>query len=281
MLSYRHAYHAGNFADVFKHIVLTLLLNALRQKEKPFLYLDTHSGAGRYDLNAEFAQKNSEYLAGISRLYQETDWPAAASTYLQLVHQCNANLDTIQYYPGSPWLALHLMRPQDRLYLCELHPRDVEILSKDFGQQRRVTVEKINGYQRLISLLPPLERRGLAFIDPAFERKHEIDELIEALTQAWRRWPTGMYGIWYPLHEHFPLQSFRQRLIDTGQRKLLVAEFLQRPAGGLPGMYGSGLVIVNPPWTLTQQLDTIKPWLERVVGEKNQGSLSYFWLVPE
>jgi len=281
MLSYRHAYHAGNFADVFKHIVLTLLLQALKQKDKPFLYLDTHSGAGRYDLTAEFAQKNREFVAGIKRAFQAGDWPEVTSTYFDLVRQCNDGKDQIQIYPGSPWLAQRLMRPQDRLHLCELHPRDVESLSNEFGHQRRVTVENINGYQRLISLLPPLERRGLAFIDPTFERKQEVDDLIDALTKAWRRWPTGMYGIWYPLHEQFPLRKFHQRLIASGQRKQLVAEFLQRPADAEPGMYGCGLVIVNPPWTLTQQLDALKPWLERVLGEKNQASLSYYWLVPE
>ncbi|MBI5041637.1 MAG: 23S rRNA (adenine(2030)-N(6))-methyltransferase RlmJ, partial [Gammaproteobacteria bacterium] len=224
MLSYRHIYHAGNFADVFKHVVLVQLLRALARKDAPFCVLDTHAGIGRYDLGADEAQKNREFTNGVSRLLGCADMPEAVNDYLALVRAENADADTLTYYPGSPCLIRALLRPQDRLVLSELHKADHAQLKQLFAGDTQVAVHLQDAYQGLKAFLPPKEKRGLVLIDPPYERKDEYERVVVGLQMAHARWPTGVYAIWYPIMSRSLAQRFHTLVEATGIRKILRAE---------------------------------------------------------
>lgn len=280
MLSYRHAYHAGNHADVFKHLVLTLLVRALLQKEKPFCYLDTHAGAGRYDLGSEKARKNREYESGIGRLWNLARVPEAVSTFMEAVRAFNG-AGPLRQYPGSPRLVRHFMRPQDRMVLCDLHSTEARVLKEEFEGDRQVSVHHIDGYHGLKAFLPPKERRGLVLCDPAFELKDERARLLEALGIAWKRWPTGVYAIWYPIQDLATADWFHRQLKRSGIRKILCAE-LRVFGEDLPlRMNGSGMVIINPPWHTADQLGTLGPWLHQALVPEGEGGFRLQWLAGE
>ncbi|TAN49793.1 MAG: 23S rRNA (adenine(2030)-N(6))-methyltransferase RlmJ [Methylococcaceae bacterium] len=280
MLSYRHIFHAGNFADVCKHATLSLLIQALKRKDKPFFYLDTHAGAGRYDLLAGAAQKNQEHGYGIAKLWERDDAPALLKPYLQTIASLNS-AGKLRYYPGSPCLVQQLLRKQDRMVLCELHPTDFAWLDQEFGAEARVTVQSGDGYQALKAFLPPRERRGLVFIDPAFELKDERDRLAKALIMAYQRWPTGIFAIWLPMTDPNINNAVYRRLRDAGIAKVLLAELCIGPESPALGMYGTGMIIINPPWKLDQELGRVLPYLHQVLAEKNQGSWRVRWLAHE
>jgi 23S rRNA (adenine2030-N6)-methyltransferase len=280
MLSYRHAFHAGHHADVFKHWVLSLLVRSLLNKDKPFFYLDTHSGAGRYRLDSAMAQKNREYATGIARLWGVEQVPEAIKDYMQVVRLLNPD-DELRCYPGSPGIVRHFLRAFDRMFLCELHPTEVEALAAEFARDRQVKVERMDGYIGLKAQLPPKERRGLVHIDPAFELHEEWHRLLESLKDGHRRWPTGIFALWYPLQDRFATDDFRRRLKRSGIQKILLAEFsILNPTETLR-LVGSGMAIINPPWQLEGQLRSGLPWLWEQLAVEGQGGFKVEWLVGE
>jgi 23S rRNA (adenine2030-N6)-methyltransferase len=281
MLSYRHAFHAGNFADVHKHVVLSLLLQELGRKDTPYCYLDTHAGAGRYDLQAAEARRNAEHRGGIDRLWRRDDLPAALRPYLDAVWAINpATADAApRWYPGSPRLARHFLRPEDRMVLTELHPEDSERLRREFAGDRQVAVHHLDGYQGLKAFVPPAERRGLLLMDPPFERRDEVRRLIAGLETAKARWGHGLYALWFPLTHRTALEDFYRRLEKTGIRKILASELCVRPPQSAR-LNGSVMVVINPPWQFERRLEECLPWLCRILEEEN-GSQRCGWLVPE
>jgi len=280
MFGYRHTFHAGNFADVVKHVVLVALLQALQQKSKPFYLHDSHGGIGMYDLQCDEAQKNREYLSGISRLWQAHNPPAAVQRYIELVRSFNSD-DELRYYPGSPRLGRALLRAGDRMVVTELNKIDCERLKQEFERDKQVTVHLQDAYQGLKAYLPPAERRGLVLIDPAYELKDEYERLTQGLQQGYKRWPTGIYAIWYPLLSSTIREIFFTALKESGIRKILAAELTIKPLQAQKEMCGSGMIIINAPWQLDQQLKTELEWLLPLLSDSKEGGVNVEWLVPE
>lgn len=282
MLSYRHIYHAGNFADVMKHVALVAAVTALQRKPTPCYFQDTHAGRGDYDLAMPEAIKNREFDQGINRLLAGGDAPpAAVERYLTLIRQSNPDAGGARHYPGSPALLRALMRPQDRLLLTEMHPADHAALAARFRGDGCVQVHRQDGYQGLKAFLPPRERRGLVLIDPSYELKDEYQRVVDGLRTAWARWAQGVYLIWYPLMSAGQRDAFHDALCATGIRKMLCAELLIAPLGRQPRFVGSGLIFVNPPWQLDQELAVLLPWLARHLREAAGDDHHLAWLVPE
>ncbi|HUA52361.1 MAG TPA: 23S rRNA (adenine(2030)-N(6))-methyltransferase RlmJ [Candidatus Sulfotelmatobacter sp.] len=279
-MNYRHAFHAGGIADVFKHAVLVLLIEQLARKATPFCYIDTHAGCGQYDLTAEAAAKTGEFRAGIGRLLDGAPPPALAR-YAALVRAAQPTLDALTVYPGSPALAQALLRPQDGIVLCELHPDDAAALRRRFRDDARVHVHARDGYEALGAFVPPRERRGLVLIDPPYEERDELVHVVAALRGAHRRWPTGQYALWYPLKARGALDRFHGALVDSGLRKLMAVEFVAAPDETAPDVLrGSGLILVNPPWRLEDALAPLLDALGPALGQPN-AVRRLDWLVPE
>jgi 23S rRNA (adenine2030-N6)-methyltransferase len=280
VLSYRHLFHAGNFADVFKHALLARLLIALSAKEKPYLYLDTHAGIARYDLTHAWAQKAREYENGIGRVWKATDAPATLEPYLDAVRALNPG-GKLRYYPGSPLLAKRLLRPGDRMVLVELNKTDHAELAAVFAREKRVAVQNMDAYQALKAYLPPAERRGLVLIDSSFDVARELDRIARALKQAYARWDTGVYAVWYPLMEPAAMRDFLGSIARSGLRKVLRMELVVRERDESGIIPGCGMLVVNPPWRFDGEAKTIVKWLagKLVVSGKGQGLVE--WLVPE
>lgn len=249
MLSYRHSFHAGNHADVVKHIVQSLILNALKQKDKPFVYHDTHSGVGRYDLTHEWSEKTGEYKHGIARVWQQTEIPEEIQSYLESIQTLN-NGDKLRYYPGSPRVARAHLRPQDRMVLTELHPSDYPLLEQEFHRDRQVSIYKEDGFKRLKASLPPQERRGLVLIDPPYELAKEYRDVVQAIYQSYKRWATGIYAIWYPVVNRCDIEDMIEGLEGLGIRKILQIELGVAADSNEHGMTASGMIVINPPWKL-------------------------------
>jgi 23S rRNA (adenine2030-N6)-methyltransferase len=279
-MNYRHAYHAGNFADVFKHAILMRLVEHLCAKDKPFTLVDTHAGIGMYALTDTAAQKTREYEGGIMRLMAAPALSPALARFRQRVAEI-AGLENgeLARYPGSPRVMRHLLRPGDRLQLVELHPEDVETLRIGFGRDRQTVIHHMDAYTALKALLPPTPRRGLVLIDPPFEKADEFDRLVEGLNEAHRRWATGIYAVWYPLKARAPVARFHHRLAATGIRRILNAELTLSPLDD-EHLLGCGMTIVNPPWQLDAELPPMLNELAALLaGPGGQGTMH--WLVPE
>jgi 23S rRNA (adenine2030-N6)-methyltransferase len=282
-VNYRHAYHAGNFADVVKHVVLTRLLDYLKQKDKAFRVIDTHAGIGRYDLSSVEAQKTGEWQGGIGRLIDASfaaPVTALLAPYLETVRSLNPE-GGIQKYPGSPMIARHLLRKQDRLSAIELHPKDVAKLRTLFAGDFQTRVIELDGWLALGAHLPPKEKRGLVLIDPPFEEAGEFERLVDGLIRAHKRWPSGIYALWYPIKDRKAIIAFRKALKQSGIPKLLDIEFEIRPASSQPSLDGSGLLVVNPPFTLEGELRTLMPALHRVLAVEKPAHWSLEWLAGE
>jgi len=268
-MNYRHAYHAGNFADVVKHAVLTLIIEHMKQKPAPFRVVDTHAGIGLYDLTAEQAQKTGEWREGIGRLMR-ADLSAAASAalapYLDSVRALNPE-GMLLRYPGSPLIARDRLRADDRLVLNELHPEDQAELARLFARDRQVKVMALDAWTAVKALLPPPERRGLTLIDPAFEVQGELDRLVEALQQGVRRFATGTFLLWYPIKEMRPVAAFRQKLAALGLPKVLAIEFMIRGPEDETRLNGAGLIAVNAPYTLAETLRMLLPELVKILAQ--------------
>lgn len=279
-MNYRHVYHAGNFADVFKHVVLLTLLRHLHKKPQPFCYLDTHAGSGRYLLSSPEAQRTLEYSQGIGRLYAAADLPPLLADYVERVRGADAanSADALLVYPGSPLLAQTMLRPQDRAVLMELHPADAASLKALLRGNRQVAVHAGNGYHGLKAFLPPPERRGLVLIDPPFEAADEFARLIDGLRQAMGRWPTGMYAVWYPIKDRRTVQHFEKGLQDLGLDKLLLTELCLYPSDR-PGRFnGCGMLLVNPPWQHDALLQALLPQLTAHLATPAGGRCRIEWL---
>ncbi|EPO0037795.1 23S rRNA (adenine(2030)-N(6))-methyltransferase RlmJ [Vibrio cholerae] len=279
MLSYRHSFHAGNHADVLKHIVQSLILDSLQQKEKPFVYHDTHSGVGRYDLRHEWSEKTGEYKQGIARVWQQDNIPAELDSYLDAVRQLNQG-ETLRYYPGSPRVARAHLREQDRMVLTELHPSDYPLLEQEFHRDRQVSIYKEDGFARLKASLPPQERRGLVLIDPPYELAKEYRDVVRAIAQSYKRWATGIYAIWYPVVNRCDIDDMLEGLQGLEIRKILQIELGVAPDTNERGMTASGMIVINPPWTLESQMQTILPFLKQAIAPAT-GHYKVEWVVPE
>ncbi|HDR0966699.1 23S rRNA (adenine(2030)-N(6))-methyltransferase RlmJ [Pasteurella multocida] len=281
MLSYRHSFHAGNHADVLKHLVLMLIIENLQQKEKGFYYLDTHAGVGRYRLFSEEAEKTAEFEQGIARLWQRDDLPEEVARYIKLIKQVNYGGKALRYYAGSPLIAAKMLRPQDRALLTELHPSDFTLLRNNFKEFDNVTTKRDNGFQQLKATLPPKERRGLVLIDPPYELKEDYDLVVNAIEEGYKRFATGIYAIWYPVVLRQQTKRILKGLEKTGIRKILQIELAVRPDSDQRGMTASGMIVINPPWTLTQQMQNILPYLTDVLVPEGTGSWTVKWITPE
>ena len=281
-MNYRHIYHAGNFADVFKHAVLTRLIVYLQRKDKPFRVLDTHAGTGLYDLTADEATRTGEWRDGIGRLLAAdlpADVTALLAPYVAAVRQVNG--DDISHYPGSPVLVRALMRPQDRLSAIELHPADAQTLAGHFAGDHQVRVTALDGWLALKSQVPPKERRGLVLVDPPFEVRGEYERLADGLVEAHKRFATGLYCLWYPKKAGAPIRAFHERLGRSGVDRILCAELDVKGESDAAGLSGSGLVIVNPPFVLEDELATLLPALTRLLAQDEGAGHSLFWLSGE
>jgi 23S rRNA (adenine2030-N6)-methyltransferase len=266
-MNYRHGFHAGNFADVMKHAIVALILGHLRQKETPFCVLDTHAGAGRYDLAGDQAARTGEAQEGVMRLIANGgagDMPELAP-YLDVLHAVNPDWPALRVYPGSPVIARRMMRPQDRLVAVELHPEEAQLLKQEFRADKQVAVHEADAYTALKAHLPPKERRGLVLIDPPFEQPDEFRALIHALPEAVSRFRTGIFAIWYPIKAIGPVAQFRAELAGLG-RPVIAAELYRFPPGDADKLSGTGLAIVNPPWKLDDALHRLLPVLAQRMG---------------
>lgn len=280
MFSYRHAFHAGNHADVLKHMVLVQLLRHMTRKEAACMVIDTHAGAGLYALDGNQASKSGEYLEGIARLWQRQDMPKLVADYVGLIRSMNPG-GKLRHYPGSPYCAWELSREQDRLRLFELHPADIKLLNDNFqhlaqqvpptaraGRGKRVMIQREDGFASLRALLPPPSRRGLVLIDPPYEDKNDYRHVVTALDDALKRFATGTYAVWYPLLPRTELRQMISRL-----KRLPAAEWLHvslrvgKPSPDGLGLRGSGMFLINPPWTLAAQLQDAMPWLTQALAQ--------------
>ena len=273
MLSYRHAFHAGNHADVLKHFIEVQLLRYLAQKDKPFWYIDTHAGAGCYSLDSGYAAQNAEHESGIVRLWDRDDLPAPIAEYVALVKRINPD-GRLKLYPGSPLVALELLREQDKMRLFELHPTDSEILQQNFaGQGARVLMQEADGFSALKALLPPPPRRALVLIDPPYEDKQDYQRVVSALREGLKRFASGVYAVWYPQLQRAEARQLPQQLKRLPVKSWLhVALSVQAPSEDGFGMYGSGMFILNPPWLLHGVLQEVMPYLAKVLGQNGEGS---------
>jgi len=280
MLAYRHLFHAGNFADVFKHALLVRLLLALGRKDKPYCYLDTHAGSGRYDLTHRWAQKAREYENGIGRLWERKDIPPALAPYLEAVKAENTGRK-LRFYPGSPLFAKRFARPADRHVLTELNKTDCAELEALFARDRQVSVHLLDGYQGLKAFLPPKERRGLALIDSSFDRAGEFARITTALADAHARWATGTYAIWYPLMAPGAMRNFERDIGNLGIRKILKLELQVQERSFNITIPGCGMLLVNPPFRFEDETRPLLRWLWGALSVKAAGGASVNWLVPE
>lgn len=273
MLSYRHAFHAGNHADVLKHLVLTQMLSHLNHKDKPWWYVDSHAGAGIYDLAGDYARKKAEYEDGIARLWNRTDLPAPVADYVEQVRALNPD-GRLRLYPGSPWIARQFMRADDQLRLFELHGTDVALLRQTFGEAgRHVRIEAADGLAGLRAVLPPQPRRGLILIDPSYELKTDYRQVAEALREGLKRFATGSYAVWYPQLQRPESRQLPERLLRLPAKSWLhISLTVRAPAPDGFGMHGSGLFIVNPPWLLVDTLREVLPWLVEVLGQDDRAT---------
>jgi 23S rRNA (adenine2030-N6)-methyltransferase len=276
MLAYRHAFHAGNHADVLKHTAFVAVLRHMVQKEKGFRLVDTHAGAGGYSLEGRYAQQRAEFEAGIARLWERQDLPPAVADYVGLVRQFNGGA-ALKQYPGSPALAQLLLRPQDQMRLFEMHPTDHKILASFLGEQPGVEVSMTDGFASLKSQLPPTTRRGVVFIDPSYEIKTDYTRVLAALREALTRFPEAVVVVWLPQLRLLEAAKLPQRLKATADAQAKKGWLLATLTVGTTddkgyGMFGSSVFVANPPHTLREALQPSLPWLAAVLGENGAGS---------
>ncbi len=282
-MNYRHAFHAGNFADVVKHLILSRIVEYLKLKPAAFRVIDTHAGVGRYDLGSEAALRSPEWMDGIKRLIDKDLPPPAAELarpYLEVVRGENPD-GALAAYPGSPLLVRRLLRPQDRLSALELHPEDAETLSAQFAGDFQTRVIHLDGWLALGAHVPPKEKRGLVLVDPPFEEEGEFERLVEGLSKAHRKFATGIYAFWYPVKDPQAVNAFVAALKATGIPKILRTELTIRPPSTPPRLHGSGMIIVNPPYALEGELKVLLPALAALLGDERRGRHRLEWIRGE
>jgi len=282
-MNYRHAFHAGNFADVHKHAVLALVITHLREKTAPFRVIDTHAGAGCYDLAGPQASRTGEWRDGIGKLHGHTldsRLGGLLAPYLDVVKNFNPGQE-LAIYPGSPALARALLRPHDRLIACEAEPDAARALATTLASDRRAKTLAIDAWTALSAFIPPQERRGLVLIDPPFEQPDEFARLAGEIAKAYRKWPTGIYMLWYPIKNRGAADDFAAQLARSSIKKILRSELLIAPPRDAQRLTGSGLILINPPWRLTDQLKQLLPPLAAILARDGPGGTRLDWLAGE
>ena len=280
MLSYRHGFHAGNHADVLKHIVLCLILRSLKKKDKPFCYIDTHAGAGGYSLDSDFSSKTGEYHTGIENVINNTRLKELVPEYFAVLDKLNQDEKALRYYPGSPYIAASLMREQDSLDLLELHPSDYENLRYNMHFVKNAHAHHRDAREGLNALLPPKIKRGLILIDPSYELESDYYDTIKMVKNAWAKFPNGIYAVWYPILGKAIDESwnFTRSLGKAGVPGTLKAELTVKEADPLRGMHGSGLVILNAPWGFDKELSEVLPVLTEGLKQNENARYTMNWL---
>ena len=285
-MNYRHHFHAGNFADVMKHVLLLQLLARLNAKDKPYRYVDTHGGAGKYDLSTSEAQKSGEFLNGIHRLVKLDDSvkrtaPEGVQQYLKIVEKMRANFGK-GAYPGSPWFALEGMREIDKATIFEMQ-RDVFQQLRHNIFDKRAGLHERDAYEGLLGVIPPKEKRGLVMIDPPYElERKDFPQLVELLVAAYKKWPTGVFAVWYPIKDRAMIERFEKKMYKTGIRRQLVCEICVWPDDTPVGLNGCGLLVISPPWKFSQDADEALQWLfPHLRMNENGGHAAVRWLVGE
>jgi len=288
-MNYRHAYHAGNFADVIKHAVVTRIVEYLKRKEPAFRVIDTHAGKGRYDLAGTEASRTDEWRAGIGRL-MAANLPASAGDllkpYLDVVRGENPVGDAgvgerLAVYPGSPLIVRRLLRRQDRLSAIELHPEDADALAALFAGDHQVRVIRLDGWLALGAHLPPKENRGLVLVDPPFEKEGEFDRMVDGLTKAHRRFPGGVYALWYPVKNRREVEGFIKAIRETGIRRVMRIEMTVGKSSAGQRLDGCGMVVVNPPYTFGEDMQILLPALTGILEEGSGGRSAMDWIRGE
>ena len=285
-MNYRHHFHAGNFADVMKHVLLLQILTRLNQKDKPYRYIDTHGGAGKYDLSTSAAQKSGEFLTGIHRLVKLDDSikrnaPEGVKQYLDIVEKMREGSGK-GAYPGSPWFALEGMREADKATIFEMQ-RDVFQQLYMNIRDKRVGLHERDAYEGLLGVIPPKEKRGLVMIGPPYElERKDFPQLVELIVAAYKKWPTGVFAIWYPIKDRAMIERFEKKMYKTGIRRQLVCEVCVWPDDTPVGLNGCGLLVINPPWKFSQDADEALQWLfPHLRMSENGGHAAVRWLVGE
>ena len=277
-VNYRHAFHAGNFADVFKHAILLALLDALTAKDKPLCYLDTHAGRGAYRLDDPEPLKTGEWRDGIGRLFGTTEVPEPLRRYVAAIRGCNPD-GALHVYPGSPLFAAEALRAEDRLVLCETQADEAAALRAQFRDDRRVHVHARDGYAALNALLPPAEKRGLVLIDPPFEAQEgEFAAIEAALSKAHARWSNGVYAVWYPIKSHRTIAPFHRHLSEGPFQRVLVAELMVLPDDSPLRLNGCGMLVANPPWQIDRTLSVLLPALRNTLAQSPRAGQRLRWL---
>ncbi|HDZ56474.1 MAG TPA: 23S rRNA (adenine(2030)-N(6))-methyltransferase RlmJ [Pseudomonas xinjiangensis] len=276
-MNYRHSYHAGNHADVFKHAILLRLAELLQRKPAPYCYLDSHAGTALYDLQGEAAGKTGEFRDGIARLWDRDDLPDMLKRYREAIARHNPD-SHLRFYPGSPQLVGDGLREQDRMILSELHPEDAAILRAHFANDERVAVHLRDGYELPKAFLPVAEKRALWLLDPPFEKQDDLDRCLKAMQVAIQRMRQTVIALWYPIKDERLLRDFYRQVAGAGLPKVLRLELSVRPADNTLGLNGSGLMLVNPPWPLWEELEGVLPWLATHLAQSGDGTYRVDWL---
>jgi len=279
LFSYRHAFHAGNHADVLKHAMLVHTLDYLNRKDTPYWVIDTHAGAGLYALDSDWAAKNAEFADGIGRLWERDDLPPLLADYVAQVRRYNPD-GRLRHYPGSPWLTLDALRERDRLRLFEMHPTESDVLVGNLEQLdkaalRQTTIYATDGFEGMKALLPPPPRRGLVLLDPSYEDKHDYKRALTAVKEGIKRFATGTYAVWYPLVQRREATELARHLENLQVKNWLhVSLAVKKPASDGFGLHGSGMFMVNPPWTLHAALKEAMPALARLLAQDDRATYS-------
>lgn len=278
MFSYRHAFHAGNHADVLKHAIFVHILDYFNRKDAPYWVIDTHAGAGLYDLRSEWALTNGEFVDGLDRVLQAQEMPVMIERYLEEVHAFNPD-GVANFYPGSPWLALRALRDRDRLRLFEMHPSEAEVLKHNVAEQgrsalRQTTIYEADGFEGLKSQLPPPTRRGIVIMDPSYEDKQDYRRTLQAVNEGMKRFATGCFAVWYPLVQRREVQELTRSLERLQAPWVHASLTVRKPADDGFGLHGSGMFVVNPPWTLHAELARTLPWLRDKLAADDRATFS-------
>ncbi|TDQ61736.1 23S rRNA (adenine2030-N6)-methyltransferase [Maritalea mobilis] len=279
-MNYRHAFHAGNFADVIKHIILTRILSYMQRKEAGLRVLDTHAGIGLYDLTSEEAQRSPEWEQGIKALLAaqlDEEVQQVIAPYLEIVKNLNEG-DKLTRYPGSPLIAQMMLRPQDRLSAIELHPQDIQRLEHNLAGDRKTKVTHLDGWQALVAHVPPKEKRGVILVDPPFEKAGEFGRLADGVKKAHRRFSGGVYALWYPIKDNEAKEHFLLQLRESGIGKILRIEFFIDKPSSPPKLHGTGMIVVNPPYVLHDEMKKALPALLPILAPSGRGRVRVEWL---
>jgi len=280
MLSYRHSYHAGNYADVLKHTVLIHVLDYFKRKAKPFCYVDTHAGAGAYSLKSEQAEKNQEYLQGVAKIWQQANLPPVLSRYVEVITAAGFDTSFTQY-AGSPLIAKQLLRHQDYAFLYELHGADFQHLQALFAQQSQVQTHQQDGFKHCLGLMPPTQKRGLSLIDPSYEMKSDYDQVVDSLESMYQRFSSGTFMLWYPVVERHRINELERKLKASSLKNVQLFELGQSEDTLEHGMTANGMIVVNPPWTLKDDMQPALVYLAEQLGLNGQGYYRFKQLIEE